>query len=199
MWPWEHLAVGYLCYSLFVRVFGRRAPRTWPVVALALGTQFPDLVDKPLAWAFGILPSGHSLAHSLLVALPASALAVTAAWALGRRKVGAAFAFGYLSHLPGDVFYPLLVGGEPNYGFLFWPVVPASVSEASVGFVEMVRTLFVRYVAELAQGEVSTYLAVELGLMASVVLLWLYDGAPPFGSLWSRVVVGRPADAEETP
>ncbi|WP_276301496.1 metal-dependent hydrolase [Halorussus lipolyticus] len=198
MWPWEHLAVGYLCYSLVVRVLGRRAPRTWPVVALALGTQFPDLVDKPLAWMVGVLPSGHSLAHSLLVALPVSALAVTAGMALGRRRVGAAFAFGYLSHLPGDAFYPLLVGGEANYGFLFWPIVPASASETGVGFVAMVRTLFVQYVAELAQGEVSMYLAVEIGLMASVVLLWLYDGAPPLGSVWSRVVVGRP-DAEETP
>lgn len=198
MWPWEHLAVGYLCYSLLVRALERRAPRGWPVVALAVGIQFPDLVDKPLSWTIGILPSGHSLAHSLLVALPAAALAVTAAWALGRRRVGAAFAFGYLAHLPGDVFYPALVGGGPNYGFLLWPLVPAPVSETGVGFVEMFRTLFARYVAELAQGEVSLYLAVEVGLLASVGLLWLYDGAPPLRSLWSRVVVERP-DAEETP
>jgi hypothetical protein len=199
MWPWEHLAVGYLCYSLLVRALGRRAPRGWPVVALALGTQFPDLVDKPLSWTFGVLPSGHSLAHSLLAALPASALAVTAAWALGRRRIGAAFAFGYLSHLPADVFYPALVGGEPSYGFLLWPVIPAPVSETSVGFAEMFRTLFGRYVTELAQGEMSPYLAIEIGLVASVVLLWLLDGAPPLKSVWSRIVVDRPADAEETP
>ncbi|MFC7080036.1 metal-dependent hydrolase [Halorussus caseinilyticus] len=200
MWPWEHLAVGYLCYSLSVRALGRTAPRAWPVVAVALGTQFPDLVDKPLAWTFGVLPSGHSLAHSLFAALPAAALAVTLAWALGRPRVGAAFAFGYLSHLPGDVFYPVLVGGVPNYDFLFWPVVPASASETSVGFAEMVRTLFARYVSELAGGEVSAYVAVELGLLASVVLLWVADGAPPFGSLWSWLRRrGRPTETEASP
>jgi len=199
MWPWEHLAVGYLCYSLLVRAFGRRAPRGWPVVALALGTQFPDLVDKPLAWSFGLLPSGHSLAHSLLVALPASALAVTVAGALGRRRIGTAFAFGYLSHLPTDVFYPLLVGGEPNYGLLLWPVVPASATETGAGFVAMFWSLLGRYATELVQGEASLYLMIEIGLLGSVVLLWLLDGAPPLNSVWSRLVVGRPANAEETP
>ncbi|MFC4448408.1 metal-dependent hydrolase [Halorussus aquaticus] len=194
MWPWEHLAVGYLCYSLLVHALYGRAPRAWPVAAVALGTQFPDLVDKPLAWTFGVLPSGHSLAHSLFAALPVAALAVTVAAALDRRSVGAAFAFGYLSHLPADVFYPLLVGGEPNYGFLLWPAIPASGTETGVGFLAMVRTLFARYVTELASGAISAYVAVELGLLASVVALWLYDGTPPLRSVWSRVRVSRPAE-----
>ena len=194
MWPWEHLAVGYLCYSLLVHLFGRRAPRAWPVVAVAVGTQFPDLIDKPLAWTVGVLPSGHSLAHSLFAAVPAAALAVTVAWGLGRTQVGVAFAFGYLSHLPGDVFYPVLIGGEPDYGFLFWPVVPADGAETGVGFLEMVRYLFSRYLTELAQGEVATYLAIELGLMASVALLWLYDGAPPLRSVWSRLRLSQPVE-----
>jgi hypothetical protein len=194
MWPWEHLAVGYLCYSLAVRLSGRGAPRPWPVVALAVGTQFPDLVDKPLAWTFGVLPSGHSLAHSLFAALPLAALAVTIGVVRKNERVGAAFALGYLSHLPGDVFYPVLVGGEPNYGFLLWPIVPASASEASVGFAEMVRLLFGRYVERLARGELTPYLAVEAGLLASVFALWLADGLPPLNWLWSRVVLGRPAD-----
>ncbi len=194
MWPWEHLAVGYLGYSLAVRLAGRGVPRPWPVVALAVGTQFPDLVDKPLAWAFGVLPSGHSLAHSLFAALPLAALAVTVGAAVGSGRVGAAFAFGYLTHLPGDAFYPLLVGGPPNDDFLFWPVVAVSSPETGVGFVEMVRTLFARYVERLARGEVSSYLAVELGLLASVVALWVADGLPPLRWLWSRVRVGRPTE-----
>ncbi|UPW00392.1 metal-dependent hydrolase [Halorussus gelatinilyticus] len=203
MWPWEHLAVGYLGYSLAVRLAGRGAPRPWPVVALAVGTQFPDLVDKPLAWTFGVLPSGHSLAHSLFAALPLAALAATVGVALDRRRdgdapgasrVGAAFAFGYLSHLPSDAFYPLLVGGEANYDFLLWPVVPVSSPETGVGFAEMLRTLFSRYVERLARGEVSPYLAVELGLLSAVVALWVADGLPPLRWLWSRVVLGRPVE-----
>jgi hypothetical protein len=190
MWPWEHLAVGYLCYSLVVHLFARRAPRGGPVIALAVGTQFPDLVDKPLAWTLGVLPAGHSLAHSLFVALPVSALAITVAWTLDRRQVGAAFAFGYLSHLPADVLYPVLIGREANVGFLFWPLVPAVESGTDVGFVAMVRALFGQYVTELGSATLSPYLALELGLFLAVFLLWLYDGMPPLRSLWSRFRLG---------
>lgn len=230
MWPWEHLAVGYIGYSLSVRLAGRGVPRPRPVVALAVGTQFPDLVDKPLSWTLGVLPSGHSLAHSLFAALPLATLAVTVGVALDRRRdgttsdrrrdgttsdrrrdgdvterrragdalaggrTGAAFAFGYLTHLPGDALYPLLAGGPPNYDFLFWPLAAVSSAETGVGFAEMVRTLLARYVERLARGEVSPYLALELGLLASVVALWVADGLPPLRWLWSRLVVGRPAE-----
>ncbi|WP_115863631.1 metal-dependent hydrolase [Halorussus litoreus] len=197
MWPWEHLAVGYIGYSLVVRLLARRAPGDAAVVALALGTQFPDLVDKPLAWVLGILPSGYSLGHSLFVAAPLSALVITAAWGLRRTEIGAAFAFGYLSHLPGDVFYSLLVGSDAAYSVVLWPVVPAGDSGATVNLVAKVRELFGRYVAELASGEVGTYLAVELGLFASVVALWVLDGMPPLRAAWSWLVRSKPV--EETP
>lgn len=201
MWPWEHLAVGYLCYSLAVHLVASRSPGGWPVIAVAVGTQFPDLVDKPLAWSLGVLPSGHSLAHSLLVAIPVSVLVVALGWRLdrdvdapsadfGRTRVGAAFAFGYLSHLPGDALYPALVGKELNVGFLFWPVVPAVESGGSVGLETMVRALFGRYVSELAYPTLSPYLAVELCLFLLVFLLWLYDGTPPLRALWSRFGLG---------
>jgi hypothetical protein len=197
MWPWEHLAVGYLCYSLAAHAFVGRAPRESSAVALAVGTQFPDLVDKPLAWTFAVLPAGHSLAHSLFVALPVSVFVVTAAWRLGHRQVGVAFAFGYLSHLPADVFYPVLLGGVANVGFLFWPVVPTVEPQPGLGFVEMVRLLFARYVTELRSGRVAAYLAAEVGLLLSAFLVWLWDGTPPLRSLWSRV--GHGPEVEEAP
>lgn len=192
MWPWEHLAVGYLAYSLLTRLFWGRGPRSGAVVALAIGTQFPDLVDKPLAWTFGILPSGLSFAHSALVALPLASLAVLVAAAFRRRHVGIAFGFGYLSHLPGDAFYPLLVGGQPKFGFLLWPLIPARGGDTGVGFVEMFRTLFGRYLNELLTAQLSPYLALELGLMGSVVLLWLYDGMPPLRALFVRTTEDTP-------
>jgi hypothetical protein len=61
MWPWEHLAVGYLLYSVSCVLWGRYPTRIG-VAALAFGTQFPDLVDKPLGWWLGVLPSGQSFA-----------------------------------------------------------------------------------------------------------------------------------------
>lgn len=192
MWPWEHLAVGYLCYSLFVRSRYARKPDALPVVALAVGTQFSDLVDKPLAWTFGVLPGGHSLAHSALVAVPIALLAVAFF-----EKIGTAFAVGYLSHLPGDVFYPALVGGRPNVDFLLWPLVPAAESPTSIGFLEIVRLLFARFAENLFVGEFSAYLALELGLLLGVFALWLVDGLPPLGAL-ARIVRQTDTTAEET-
>lgn len=196
MLPWEHLAVGYLGYSLSVRLLVRRGPGNAAVLALALGTQFPDLVDKPLAWAIGILPSGHSLAHSVFVAIPLSVLVVTTAWGLGRSRIGVAFAFGYLSHLPSDIFYPVLVGGDVASSIVLWPLVPAS-EPPTVEFLGQIRWVFGRYVTELTSGQIGTYFALELGLLASVVLLWLLDGMPPLGALWSQESHEEPV--EETP
>ena len=48
MWPWEHLAIGYLAYSLLGRLAWRRPPTVGTAITVAFGTQFPDLVDKPL-------------------------------------------------------------------------------------------------------------------------------------------------------
>jgi len=192
MWPWEHLAVGYLGYSLSVRLFGRGRPGDAAVVALAVGTQFPDLVDKPLAWGLGVLPSGYSLGHSLLAAIPVSALVVALARRFGRPRLGAAFAFGYLSHLPGDVVFPLLAGGELAPTKLLWPVVPASDAATGTGVFDAVRAMVDRYGAELASGELGAYLAVEIALLASVLAVWLRDGTPPLGAMWSR------ADRDET-
>ena len=48
MWPWEHLTIGYLAYSLLSRLAWRRPPTVGTAITVAFGTQFPDLVDKPL-------------------------------------------------------------------------------------------------------------------------------------------------------
>jgi len=191
MWPWEHLAVGYLAYSLYCHLRGDGPPGGWPVVALAVGTQLPDLIDKPLSWSLGLLASGHSLGHSAFVAVPAAALAVGAAAALGRRRAGEGFAVGYLTHLPGDVFYPLVRGGRPNVDAVLWPLAPAPVSEANVGLFQTFRRLFGRYASELLAGDLSAYLALELGLLGGVVALWVYDGMPPVRAL----LVGTAEDA----
>src|SRR6056297_3615611 len=97
MWPWGHAVVGYLAYSGTTHVGWKRPPSHAATVALLFGTQFPDLVDKPLAWSLGVLPSGRSLAHSTLTAvLLVCVLYVVFA---RRRAVVGAFALGYASHL----------------------------------------------------------------------------------------------------
>jgi len=170
MWPWGHLALGYLLYSVFVHLHSRRRPGERATVALALGTQFPDLVDKPLAWTFGVVPNGRSLTHSLLTAFVFLAVLQLV---LRRRDSGeltTAFGVGYLSHLFGDALYPALTGDYYFLGFLAWPVLPAIEYPAEQSFLAHLRGL-----------TLDSFVAAELGLGLAVFVFWLADGAPGLG------------------
>ncbi|MHB9286523.1 metal-dependent hydrolase [Halobacteriales archaeon Cl-PHB] len=194
MWPWEHLAVGYVGYSLLCRAFGKR-PRTWPVLVLAVGTQFPDLVDKPLGWILGVLPSGQSLAHSVLVAVPVvTTLGFLGRW-LGGRDAAAAFGVGYLSHLPADVVYPALIGGSLRPEVVLWPLVPASTS-GTVALLDRLEHLVGRYIGYLQSSEGALYLGVEVGLLLFAFALWHVDGYPGVPRVGRR---GLRDDAEGNP
>lgn len=177
MWPWEHLAIGYLVYSLLVRTTGRRAPAAGGAVAVALGTQFPDLVDKSLGWGTSLLPSGQSLAHSLLFAIPAVALLGVLAALVDRSDLGLAFGVGYLSHLPGDVIYPVLLGGELNLTFLLWPVLAPSGSQPTAMFAH-VQDLLATFAEILATPQGVYYLFFEVALLAVALGIWVLDGTP---------------------
>jgi hypothetical protein len=58
MWPWGHLAVGYLCYVAYLKLYDNDRQTLYPVLAVGFGSQFPDFIDKPLAWSVLVLPSG---------------------------------------------------------------------------------------------------------------------------------------------
>ena len=57
MWPWGHLAAGYPVYTAYTRLHTGDPPADVPALVALLGTQLPDLVDKPLA----VLPTVRSL------------------------------------------------------------------------------------------------------------------------------------------
>ncbi|SEL38624.1 metal-dependent hydrolase [Haloferax larsenii] len=167
MWPWGHLAVGYLLYSPAVRAKTGRAPEGVAAIALALGTQFPDLFDKPLAWYLDVLPHGRSLMHSVFALVVVSLVVIR----LGRRyesPAGAAFAVGHASHLAGDALRPLLAGDWANLTFLAWPLLPVPL--ATIEDTSLVALLTRLTLSSAAFGEIL------LGL--SVVLLWVLDGRP---------------------
>lgn len=219
MWPWEHLAVGYLGYALVRRAGARlgasgrgragsdaggagpdaggttdtAAGRGGPVVALAVATQLPDLVDKPLSWSLGVLPSGTSLAHSLLVAVP---VVVGVALATRRTRLsayGVALAVGWLSHLAGDALYPVLLGGPPAVGALLWPVVPAPPGASGGGLLAHARRLFELFLTFLGTPRGRLYLLGEAGLLGLAALVWLRDGAPGVGLVRATVRRARRA------
>lgn len=180
MWPWDHLAVAYLVVSLWRRGRSRRPPGEAEAIAIVIGSQLPDLIDKPLGWGTALLPSGHSLAHSLPVAVSTSLAVYVLTRQFDRGDVGAAFSLAYLSHLPGDVLYPVMIGGSPNLAFLFWPFVdlPASQTDALAG---RVLELLVQFVAFLQTPRGLTFLLIELVLLTITVLLWRQDGWPGLG------------------
>jgi membrane-bound metal-dependent hydrolase YbcI (DUF457 family) len=140
MFPWTHAVFGYLLLLLVVAALGRQVSKA-ELVAVVVGTQVADLIDKPLAWSFQALPSGRSLGHSLLLAVPMVALVVGVAWYRQRTAVGTAFGLGYLSHLVGDVYVAVYYWRVEEFTFLLWPILPPYPYDDFVGFADFASTV----------------------------------------------------------
>ncbi|WP_255196471.1 metal-dependent hydrolase [Halorarius litoreus] len=192
MWPWEHLAVGYLLLSLYCHGQTGAPPTDAAVLTVALATQLPDLIDKPLAWQFNVL-SGTSIAHSILVALMLVFVVGIVAGRVGYPSVTAAFAIGYLSHLLGDLAYPMLLGaGHFAWGKILWPgpqrVVsnPGSIASSPVssnppngaGFFSQLIHRLGEFGSFLGTQPGLEYLLMDVLLVATAATLWLLDGHP---------------------
>lgn len=179
MWPWEHFAVGYLVYSLAVRLLRQRTPSGVEFAAVLFGSQFADLVDKPASWLFHVFPSGVSVAHSVFVAVPLTAGIALVCRRVGYSEVGAAFGVSYLLHLPSDALYGTVTrGAPPSYRVFLWPVAPKSTSVPG-GFLTNVGYLFDGYrTLLLTDPQTAWFLVFEVVLVSATVLLWLADGTP---------------------
>jgi hypothetical protein len=197
MFPWDHLAIGYIIYSLLVRAFGDR-PTDEAGLAVAVGSQFPDLVDKPLAWTFAALPSGTSLAHSLLVAIPTVTLLTVVAVRYGRGRTATGFSVAYLLHLPADILYGPLISGDLtglDYSLLLWPLVPQPTGSLGEGLFATTLYYLNQYYVYLQSPEAVVYVLLEVALLGGALGLWIADGRPGF----SYLTAGRsrhPADPE---
>lgn len=174
MWPWEHAAIGYIGYSAFCRLRGK-TPSDGAALGVLFGSQLPDLIDKPLAWWFGVLPAGRSLGHSLLFAIPVCIVVLLVADRYNRTDIGVAFTVGYALHLPADVISPMLFGGPPSTNFLFWPITPVAES-TSWG---IACELSPSGLYDCIFGPLGfVYLIAELILLGGAFVLWLLDGRP---------------------
>mgnify|MGYP006280848523 FL=1 len=125
--PLSHFYAAFVPALAYWLVRYRRFPEGTTILLLFVATQFPDLVDKPLAWGLGVVPSGRMIAHSVVVAVPIWLLVLVYARRSGRQREGVVVVFGYASHLAGD-FYPILSLGTDYYFFpnLFWPLLEPS-------------------------------------------------------------------------
>ena len=171
-------------YSACSRWLWGRPPTTRGTLVVAFASQLPDLVDKPLAWLLFVLPGGRTLGHSLFVGLPLVGVAFVVGWVLDSYRGSIAFAVGLLSHLAGDVLYPLVVRGDLRLGFLLWPLVPADGgTERALPHIGELVVVFLEF---LATPRGTFYLVADVLLLTAALSVWLFDGMPLLRGLFGR-------------
>ncbi|WP_123538515.1 metal-dependent hydrolase [Halosimplex salinum] len=180
MLPWGHLAVGYLLYSGGTRLWHRRSPDDAPTLLALLGTQAPDLVDKPLNWWLAVF-DGRGIGHSLLTTVPVCAMVYLFARRRGRGEWGAAFGFGVLTHLFADAFYPVLRGASSlDAPYLLWPLreAPTYPSENVMDHVLRVVVHFSALRHRAPVDILTDRFVIQVLLVPLVVGIWALDGFP---------------------
>lgn len=178
MWPWGHLAFAYLLYSLASRAVFDEAPTGGPTLVLAVASQLPDLVDKPLSWTFDVFETGYGAGHSVFVMVPVVAAAAVLASRTGRERYGLAFCVGYPAHLAGDVLLSSALSREVALDQVLWPVVEFSGYAVDKGFVDRFSEYFLSFAADVLSGDATFYVVLYVFLFTTVFVLWLYDGLP---------------------
>lgn len=121
MRPTEHLIIALLPVGIYVLLRDRHPPSLELTAVTFLGSQFPDLVDKPLALQLNLIPTGRVFMHSLPFAIPVWALVIAYSWKTGRLRGGVAFVLAYALHIFADNHQTLTIGRIPND--LLWPFV----------------------------------------------------------------------------
>ena len=174
MLPPGHLAVAYVLYSLYARARFRRPPRSAPVLAVVAGSQFADLIDKPL-WLLGVFPTGRDLAHSLFFAAALILVVYAVAIPRGRVETATAFVIAHLSHLLADIPPRAVLGYPFGTEFLLWPVVPHFTFEYNERWFESPELVEV-IVTPLT--DPVTFFLFELVLLGVAIALWNADGRP---------------------
>jgi membrane-bound metal-dependent hydrolase YbcI (DUF457 family) len=123
MFPLEHFLVASLPVLMYALICNGHLPSIRLTAVTFIGSQFPDLVDKPLAYQFGLIPSGRVFMHSLPIALPFLLGIIIYGWKTERNRLSLGFAFAYVSHLVADNYRPLF-GPHPQIrSDLLWPFV----------------------------------------------------------------------------
>jgi hypothetical protein len=184
MWPWGHVAVAYLLYTAFTRGYYGDLPRGGAVLALVFGSQFPDLLDKPLGWSLSILPGGRTLGHSIFFAIVVLSVVSYLASRYQHSEAATAFAIGYVVHLATDLPLAIFSGDFSDTTFLFWPVLEQPEYANPGGILEG----FLRY-------STGTYEWIQLGLVVLAFLVWYQHKKP--GVAYIRVQIKRFFPARE--
>lgn len=175
MWPGSHAAIGYLTWSAIARYRAGRPPTTKEFWVVILASQLPDLIDKPLAWSFGVLPAGRSVAHSLLTAALLGAVAIKLARRWDQTLVGVAFTISYTEHLLADTVSPLLDGRFAYTHYLLWPLLPMPPYDTERSIIE-----------EFAVFPVDSLFDFRVLFVVITLIIWWLDGMPGIPAKWSQ-------------
>ncbi|WP_222918978.1 metal-dependent hydrolase [Natrinema sp. SYSU A 869] len=178
MWPWEHAIVAYLLYSLLCHVVVRDSPGGLDAFAVVFASVLPDLIDKPLAWNYGVFDVGYGIGHSIFFAVPLAIFVGTVARIADRPLAGLAFGLGYLSHPFADVVDSVFRQGSFLIEIMLWPIAPVEGHPPGPDVLEVFSMLIGRYSRTILAGDLSTYLWIQVGLAGLAMLVWLLDGAP---------------------
>lgn len=148
--PTDHVLVAILPIAAYCLLRHRRLPTSGVILVALFAGVFPDLVDKPLAWTFGVVPSGRMVAHSLVFAVPVIAGVVFVSYRRDRLAHGLAFGWGYVSHIVGD-FFRVITEGASYYYYpnLFWPLMAAN-PDRNPGFGNEIFVVDLELFVELA-------------------------------------------------
>lgn len=138
------------------------------------GSLFADLVDKPLGWGLGLIPS-RSLGHSLLFAGLLIVVVYVVALASDRVATATAFVVAHLTHLVTDLRPRLLLGYPIRSGYLFWPFVsrPMFTYREQVFDPPAIVELLVMPLTHRP-----VFLLLEVVLFGFALALWHVDGRP---------------------
>jgi len=168
MWPIGHASVAYLLYAFSTRSRFDGSPDHGATVVVGFASLLPDLIDKPLAWYFGVLPGGRTLAHSFFVLVPLSLVVYGLARQRNVGEYGVAFAVGTVSHTLLDAL-PIIWEPTTPWEGLFWPLLsPGGVSgEGAPTVLGLLRE-------SLGQ----PYFLSEFVLFVLALYVWRADGYP---------------------
>lgn len=190
MWPWGHLGAAYLVYRVYVlfrqQINSQAGDLLTPgvAVAVAIGSQLPDLIDKPLAWTVTVLPSGRSLGHSLITIVLVGLVIYLIGKRINAQRTVTAFLIGWLSHslsdLGPEVIFGLLRGETTQLTwttYLLWPLLasPPYPNDSS-------------FVSHFAQFELTLYAQSQVLVFIIASLVWYRDGSPGYRTILDWLV-----------
>lgn len=125
MTPVGHLLATAIPVLAYVLIRDRARPTRKLLFVVFFGSLFPDLIDKPLAYQWFLIPNGRAFAHSPLIAIPLSIGVLLIVRRTGHVREGVVFVFAYVAHIVADFWWLLDYPASNHYQYLLWPLVPA--------------------------------------------------------------------------